>query len=128
MLSPLGGRQSISPPVSDPHVQGHARLYFPKCAIQSFSGGSVDMIYVVHVKGLLPKACKLQQLKREFVTKKSHFSESLSPSAVDRRSEAQRSRPVLPDLHILVLGFIDEKSDGCFLRESVRYSLRALMW
>jgi len=28
------------------------------------------MIYAVHVKGLLPKACKLQQLKREFVTRK----------------------------------------------------------
>ena len=85
------------------------------------------MIYVAHVKGLLPKACKLQQLKREFVTRNSQFSESLSPSAVDRRSDAQRSRPIMPDLHILVSRFIDEKSDGCFLRESVRYSLRVLM-
>jgi len=84
------------------------------------------MIYVFHVKALLPKARKLQQLKRDFVTRNSQFSESLSPSAVDRRSDAQRSRPIIPDHHILASRFIDEKSDGCFLRESVRYSLRVL--
>jgi hypothetical protein len=86
------------------------------------------MIYVVYVKGLLPKVCKVQQLKREFVARNSQFSESLSPSAVDRGSDAQRSRAILPDLYILVSRCIDEKSDGCFLRESVRYSLRVLMW
>jgi hypothetical protein len=47
-------------------------------------GDRIKMIYVVYVKGLLPKVCKVQQLKREFVRRNFQFSESLSPSAVDR--------------------------------------------